>query len=390
MATWLQWPHGSHHRQGFPAPRRHATPRPDPRRRAPRADGRRRLRSHRDDPPYGDPLPSRHGDGAPATSQDLEGPARRTGHPRNAERGARVLATSRISPTSPRTCSRTAGAARTRWPARPRSAAASPMRSSAWTKPGIDGAARCALARWRAGEPGAHRAPDRGAAQEHARRRARDRPPAAVARPRRVDARRSGGVRDGARAPGALAVADRDAAPVEAARARRDRQRARVLPLHVPRRGAAAVRGARGRRARHVRDARRLGAAALPAPRVVDRRRSRRQPVRDRRHAATTRSVRSRRVAFDALPRARCTRSAPSCRCRRASCIPTASSWRSRPRRTTSIRIAATSRTGGADRHLRASRRDGAALSGYGPPAPAAWRRSRRMPPRRSSPPISA
>ena len=71
---------------------------------------------------------------------------------------------------------------------------------------------------------------------------------------------------------------------------RRDRERARVLPLHVPRRAAAPVRadfaahlapGARDRRG-----------PAVPADGLVDRRRPRRQPVR---HGADARPRGARR-----------------------------------------------------------------------------------------------
>ena len=109
-------------------------------------------------------------------------------------------------------------------------------------------ARRCSMARRRAREPRADRASDRSAAQEHPRRRARDRALADVARPN--------GARRPMRRPnsrsrlahlGARAVADGDAAPVAAAGQGRDRQRARVLPLHVSRRDPAAVRGLRSR-----------------------------------------------------------------------------------------------------------------------------------------------
>ncbi len=63
-------------------------------------------------------------------------------------------------------------------------------------------------------------------------------------------------------------------------------------------RDSDAVRGARGGvAARFGIDAR--ARAAVPADRLVDRRRSRRQSVRDRRHARRTRSARRRRVAFE-------------------------------------------------------------------------------------------
>ena len=85
---------------------------------------------------------------------------------------------SRISRTSPRTCTRIAAGARTRSPARRRSAAASTPRSThlAKARRRRREARRGWLAR-RAGQPGADRASDRSAAQEHPRLRARDRAP---------------------------------------------------------------------------------------------------------------------------------------------------------------------------------------------------------------------
>ena len=198
-----------------------------------------------------------------------------------------------------------------------------------------------ALVRRRAGEPGAHRASDRGAAQEHPRLRARDRAAAAVARPhRRSRPTRAAEFETGLLPAGAGAVADGDAPAVEAQGARRDRQRPRVLPLHVPGRAAAAlpVRSRRGSRAQ-------FGVDATS--------RCRRSCAWARGSAATATAIRSsspRRCEYairaQAARRVRRTTSTPStrwaasCRCRRGWCSRRPSCWRSPPTRTTRIRTA--------------------------------------------------
>ena len=80
---------------------------------------------------------------------------------------------------------------------------------------------------------GADGASDRGAAQEHPRRRARDRRAArgANARRDRARARRQRGAAARSRHP---ALADADAAHRQADRRRRDRERAQLLPRHLP------------------------------------------------------------------------------------------------------------------------------------------------------------
>ncbi len=121
---------------------------------------------------------------------------------------------------------------------------------------------------------GAHRAPDRGAAQEHPRRRARDRRAGRAARrsAHRARASRQRGAAERARD---AAVADADVAHRQADGGRRDRERADVLPVHLPAPVAAPVprpragpAGARG--------------GAVPAHGAVDRRRPRRQSERRR------------------------------------------------------------------------------------------------------------
>ena len=71
------------------------------------------------------------------------------------------------------------------WPDRRRSGQHRRTRSTGCAKPASTRRTVARLVCRRAGEPGAHRASDRGAAQEHPRLRARDRAPAAMARPRR-------------------------------------------------------------------------------------------------------------------------------------------------------------------------------------------------------------
>ena len=145
---------------------------------------------------------------------------------------------------------------------------------------GVDAAAVAGLARRRGGVAGADGAPDRGAAQEHPRRRAHHRPAARPARPDGARARRGRGGRDRAAPQRPAAVADGDD-PARAARGEgRDRQRARLLRLHVPRRGSAALRDARRAAAGRVRARSRMAAAAVLPHGLVDRRRPRRQPVR--------------------------------------------------------------------------------------------------------------
>ena len=97
------------------------------------------------------------------------------------------------------------------------------------------------LLRDRPGQPGADGASDRSPPQEHDRPRDGDR---CAARPARAGAAHAGGSRGRRRAVaprGADAVEDQSVAPDQAHRARRGRQRALVLRLHLPARGAAAA-----------------------------------------------------------------------------------------------------------------------------------------------------
>ena len=130
-------------------------------------------------------------------------------------------------------------------------------------------------------QPGADRAPHRSPPQEHDRPRDGDRSPAGPPRTGAIDAGRDRGQRRAAAPRGADAVADQSVAPDQAHRARRSRQRPVVLRLHLPARGAAAALRAGGPAERGRRRARRTG--VVPADGKLDRRRSRRQPVRDRR-----------------------------------------------------------------------------------------------------------
>ena len=90
-------------------------------------------------------------------------------------------------------------------------------------------------------------------------------------------------------------MADQSAAPDQAHRARRGRQRPVVLRLHLPARGAAAALRAGGPAATQA-DGARAEIGVVPADGQLDRRRSRRQPVRDgggdARHAARCRASR--------------------------------------------------------------------------------------------------
>ena len=108
-------------------------------------------------------------------------------------------ATSRISRTSPRTCTRTARRRAHALAGSPpqRGSLADALDRVAAAAASAGSAGRDWFAR-RAGVPGADGASDRGAAQEHPRLRARDRAAPAVARPRRADAGRGARVRDAA------------------------------------------------------------------------------------------------------------------------------------------------------------------------------------------------
>ena len=136
---------------------------------------------------------------------------------------------------------------------------------------------------------GADRASDRGAAQEHPRRRARDRR-AARRRERpageRARARRQRGADPRPRHP---ALADAHAAHRQAHRRRRDRERALLLPRDLPAPDPEPVPRDRGGAARP------RGRQLLPHGQL-DRRRPRRQPDRHRGDAARSRSrARARR-----------------------------------------------------------------------------------------------
>ena len=122
-------------------------------------------------------------------------------------------------------------------------------------------------------QPGADGAPDRSPPQEHHGPRDGDRGAAGPARTRPAHA---GGVRGERRAVaprGADAMADQPVAADQAHRARRGRQRAVVLRLHLPARGAAADLRAGGPAERGRRGGRRD--RLVPADGKLDRRRSR-------------------------------------------------------------------------------------------------------------------
>ena len=221
------------------------------------SSARRRARrpgADRGDPPDRRAVPARRVRPAARTMR----PRRRRSWRRASTRSDRAdaatssarSATSRTCSTSPRTCTRTGAAARTRSPARRRSAAASPRARRAWQATAIRRAA-ARLVRRRAGEPGADRASDRSAAQEHPRLRARDRAAAwrdrADRRARRAHAARRG----------AAAVADRDAA---AARSSRCATRSRTGSRITATRFSPSCRGSTQRSRRRC--ARRFGSSA--------------------------------------------------------------------------------------------------------------------------------
>ena len=100
-------------------------------------------------------------------------------------------------------------------------------------------------------------------------------------------------------------VADGDAPPAKLDVDRRDRQRPRLLPATRSSPGPAPLPALEADWRASRRDA--AAAAAFPAPRLLDRRRSRRQSVRHRRRCSTTRQR---------AGRASCSRTiSPSCTC---------------------------------------------------------------------------
>ena len=103
-------------------------------------------------------------------------------------------------------------------------------------------------------------------------------------RTRAAHARGGRGQRRAVAPRGADAVEDQSVAPDQAHRARRGRQRPVVLRLHLPARSAAAALHAGGPAERRRERPRRTG--LVPQDGKLDRRRPRRQPVRDRRRHA--------------------------------------------------------------------------------------------------------
>ena len=179
---------------------------------------------------------------------------------------------------------------------------------------GVEPGALARLLRSRAGEPGADRPSDRSAAQEHAHPRARD----------RRDCSTSANALDGDEAELALNEEQLRRAVLILWRTNMLRQtRLKVidevanglsyLRLHVLPRVAAPLRRDRGQARRHFRRAAREADRLVPARRLVDRRRPRRQSVRHRRRAQRGDAAAERR-ARSAIISTSCTSSAANCR----------------------------------------------------------------------------
>ncbi len=254
------------------AGRRHPPARADPRRRDPRAGRQGGVRPGRAGPPALRRLPAearrpRRPRPRPAADQPLGRPHGERDPrlqlflaPRQHRRGP--------APPAPARGARAPGAPAARLAAgRVRAAGAARHRRRPHRR----------HARARLDLAGAHRPPDRGAAKEHPRRRAGDRRAAggAHARARRA---RCGTQRVADPRPRHPALADADAAPGQAHRRRRDRERAQLLPRHLPGADSRALPRGRGGPPR-LRDR-----ALLPHGQL-DRRRPRRQPLRQRRDA---------------------------------------------------------------------------------------------------------
>ena len=109
------------------------------------------------------------------------------------------------------------------------------------------------------------------------------------------------------------AVAHQHAAPDAAQGDRRSRQRPLLLRLHVLPRAAAHLRRDRGRARAPGAGRRRQAHRLVPARRLVDRRRPRRQPVRHRRGAERGDAAAERARAAAIISRS-CTSSAANCR----------------------------------------------------------------------------
>ena len=297
-------------RKGCAAARRHPSARPNPRRHRARAGGRGGLRAGRADPQGLDPLSSRQRSRRAARARgDARQPQRRP----DACRSCAPTAISRISPTSPRTSITSAATAPMRSRARRRGRARSPTPSSARARWGSTPEALARLLRSRPGEPGAHRPSDRSAAQEHADPRDRDRRICSTSASRAVDPAELAANEEQLQARGADPVAHQSSAPDEAQGHRRGRQRALVLRLHVLSRAAAPLRRDRGQARRDLRRAAGKADRLVPAGRLVDRRRPRRQSVRHRRRAQRDRCA-SRARGRSATISTNCTNSAPNCR----------------------------------------------------------------------------
>ena len=264
-----------------PPAQRHPPARAHPRRYRARPGGGRRLRPGRAHPADLDPVPPRQRHAGPARAGT--DPRQHVDQPDRADRARlQLFLAPRQHRRGPEQHPPDAGADRAgrdaaRQPAEPDAGACARGRHQLGRS--------APLLRDRPGQPGADGASDRSSPQEHHGPRDGDRGAAGSPRARAAHAGRGCGRGRAAPPRGGDVVADQFAAPDQAHRAGRGRQRAVVLRLHFPARGAAAALRAggpaeRGRR----RGARRTG--LIPQDGKLDRRRPRRQSVRDgRRHA---------------------------------------------------------------------------------------------------------
>ena len=269
-------------RGGRPAADRYPAARAHSRRYRARPGRRRRVRPGRAHPADLDPVPPRRRQARAARTRT--DPRQHVDQPDRAHRARlQLFLASRQHCRGPEQHPPDAGADRRRrgaarracwprrWRTRARPASARPICASFFeTRPG---------------QSGADRASDRSPPQEHDRPRDGDRRTARPPRAGAADAGRDRGERRAIAPRGADAVADQSVAPDQAHGARRGRQWPVVLRLHLPARGAAAALRA-GRPAERGATAHSGRTGLVPEDGKLDRRRPRRQSVRDRRRDA--------------------------------------------------------------------------------------------------------